>query len=597
MKGCFHLLKVKYLCMNTCNCDNCCQNKLFDLKNRSAALTSRAGGEDWLKRAPARAMMRAVGYTDADFEKPLVCVAAPYTDITPCNAHIQELGSIVEKEVEHIGAKPYIFGTPVVTDGETMGTEGMKYSLVSRELIADSIEMMTEAYFADGVIALSGCDKTIPASLMPLARNNNIGITLYGGTILPGNLDGKDMNIVSIFEAVGQYSAGKIDEKRLHEVECASCPGCGACGGMYTANTMATALEVMGMAVPGSASHAAVNRHNRISEKKLDDVQRTVQALKHLMERGIRTRDILCKEAFENAIVVTQALGGSTNAVLHLIAIAHEAGIRLDIEEFNRLGEKVPLIGNFSPGGKYMMDHLDQIGGVPMVMKMLLDAGLLHGDLMTVTGKTIAENLKHILPRPENQDVISSLEKPFAPPGHHIIIMRGNMCPEGSVMKLSGKLLDVHSGPARIFESEDDAMNAILDQKIKKGDVIVIRNEGPKGGPGMREMLSPSAALMGTGLGKDVAMITDGRFSGGTHGIMVGHISPEAATGGVIGLIKEGEIIDINVSKKIIDVHIEDGELARRKKEWQKPELRYKRGVLAKFEKLVSSASEGAVTS
>ncbi len=585
---------------HSCNSDGCAcstPNQVEELKTRSEELTSRAGGKDWLKRAPARAMMRAVGYTDDDFEKPLIAVAAPYTDITPCNAHIQELGKIVEDEVVKAGGKPYIYGTPVVTDGETMGTEGMKYSLVSRELIADSIEMMTEAYFADGVIALSGCDKTIPGSIMPLARNNNIGITLYGGSILPGNLNGRDMNIVSIFEAVGQYSAGKIDEEQLHAVECSSCPGCGACGGMYTANTMATALEVMGVAVPGSAAHPAVNRHNRISEKKMDDVSQTVSALMGLMKRGIRIRDILCREAFENAIVVTQALGGSTNAVLHLLAIAHEAGIRLDIEDFNRFGEKVPLIGNFSPGGKYMMEHLDIIGGVPMVMKMLLDAGLLHGGLMTVTGKTVAQNLKHAPERPIDQDVISSLEQPFSPPGHHIVIMRGNISPEGAVMKLSGKLMQQHKGPARIFECEDDAMNAILCGKIKHGDVMIIRNEGPKGGPGMREMLSPSAALMGAGLGKDVAMITDGRFSGGTHGIMVGHVSPEAAIGGTIGFIKEGDTIAIDVSKRTIDILIDNKELEMRKKQWKAPEEKYKRGVLAKYAKLVGSASEGAVTS
>ena len=586
---------------DNCGCGGCScatnNQNVEELKTRSEELTSRPGGKGWLKRAPARAMMRAVGYTDEDFDKPLIGVAAPYTDITPCNAHIQDLGKIVEDEVTKAGGKPYIFGTPVVTDGETMGTEGMKYSLVSRELIADSIEMMSEAYFADGMISLSGCDKTIPASIMPLARNNNIGITLYGGSILPGNLDGKDMNVVSIFEAVGQYSAGKIDEEQLHRVECSSCPGCGACGGMYTANTMATALEVMGMSVPGSASHPAVNRHNRISEKKLDDVSRTVSALMNLMKRGIRTRDILCREAFENAIVVTQALGGSTNAVLHLIAIAHEAGIRLELDEFTRLGKNVPLIGNFSPGGKYMMQHLDEIGGVPMVMKMLLDAGLLHGNLMTVTGQTIAENLKNAPKRIENQDVISSLEKPFSPPGNHIAIMRGDLAAEGAVMKLSGKEMDKHVGPARVFECEDDAMNAILANKIKHGDVIIIRNEGPKGGPGMREMLSPSAALMGAGLGKDVALLTDGRFSGGTHGIMVGHITPEAATGGPIGLIEEGDIIEINVTKRRIDIQVDKKILEERKKNWKAPEPIYKRGVLAKYAKLVNSASEGAVTS
>src|SRR3990167_5168381 len=425
-------------------------------------------------------LMRGVGYTDSDFEKPLIVVAAPYTDITPCNAHLHQLGEIVEHEVEKLEGKPFIFGTPVVTDGETMGTEGMKYSLVSRELIADSIEMMQEAYMADGTIALSGCDKTIPASLMPLARN-----------------------IVSVFEAVGKYSAGKISPSEFNEVEGRSCPGCGACGGMYTANTMASAIEALGMSIPGSSSRPAVNRNNQISEKKRQDCRDTVKTLFELMRREIRVRDILSRESFENAIVLMQALGGSTNAVLHLIAIAHEAKIKITIDDFTKIGKKVPLIGNFSPFGKYMMEHLDEIGGIPMVMKMLFDDGLIHGDCLTVTGKTVAENLKEAPKRPKNQDVIYSLEKPLAPPGNHIVIMYGNLSPDGAVMKLSGKELKQHKGPARIFESEEDALNAILDNKIKKGDVMIIRNEGPKGGPGMREMLSPSAALVGAGIGRE----------------------------------------------------------------------------------------------
>ncbi len=569
-----------------------------ELKKRSYDLTGDLSkSDDWLKRAPARAMMRAVGYTDEDFEKPLICVAAPHTDVGPCNAQLLELGQIMEEVVVQEGGKPYMFGTPVVTDGETMGTEGMKYSLVSRELIADSIEMMQEAYAADGTIALSGCDKTIPASLMPLARNNVIGITLYGGSILPGKYQNKDLNIVSVFEAVGKYSAGKMDVDEFNEIEARSCPGCGACGGMYTANTMASAIEAMGMSIPGSASHPAMTRQNRISEAKRRDCEDTVRCLMGLMDRGIRVRDILTKEAFENGITVVQALGGSTNAVLHLLAIAHEAGVDLDIEDFNRIGKKVPLIGNFSPGGQYMMEHLDQIGGVPMVMKMLFEEGLIHGDCLTVTGQTVAENLMYAPSRPENQDVISSLEKPFSLSGNHIVIMRGNMAEEGAVMKLSGKEMKQMKGPARVFEAEDDAMNAILSGKIKHGDVIIIRNEGPKGGPGMREMLSPSAALMGAGLGKDVALITDGRFSGGTHGIMIGHVAPEAATGGTIGLIQEGDIIDINVEKKTVDVVVTGKELEKRRKGWKQKESKYTRGVLAKYAKLVSSASTGAVTS
>lgn len=581
----------------TCGGSCCCQDEQPELKGRSEELTSRPGEETWVKRAPARAMMRAVGYETDDFEKPLVCVAAPYTDVGPCNAHIHELGEIAEQEVAKCNGKPYIFGTPVVTDGETMGTEGMKYSLVSREWIADSIEMMSEAYFADGTIAFSGCDKTIPASLMPLARNNSIGITLYGGTILPGTYEERDLNIVSVFEAVGAYSAGKINEQEFHEIETRSCPCAGACGGMYTANTMASAIEAMGMSIPGSASHPAMNRMGRISEKKAEDVKKTVDALFYLMKKGIRTRDIMTRKAFENAIVVVQALGGSTNAVLHLLALAHEADVKLTIEDFEKIGMKVPLIGNFSPSGEYMMEHLDEIGGVPMVMKMLLDAGLLHGDCLTVTGKTIAENLKDTPDRPNSQNVISSIEKPFSPPGHHLAIMKGDMSKEGAVMKLSGKMIKQHKGPARVFECEDDAMNAILAGKIKHGDVIVIRYEGPKGGPGMREMLSPSAALMGAGLGKDVALITDGRFSGGTHGIMIGHVAPEAADGGPIGLIEEGDIIDIDVDKREINILVDAKEMQKRKKKWKKPAPRYRRGILAKYAKLVSSASKGAVTS
>lgn len=586
----------------SCSCGHCScgigGNTNEELKRRSYKLTGDISDEgEWVKRAPARSMMRAVGYTDEDFDKPLISVATPHTDITPCNAHLLQLGQMVEKEVELAGGKPYLFGTPVVTDGETMGTEGMKYSLVSRELIADSIEMMQEAYLSDGTIALSGCDKTIPASLMPLARNNVVGITLYGGSILPGIHEGKDLNIVSVFEAVGKYSAGKMGPSEFHEVECKSIPGCGACGGMYTANTMASAIEALGMSIPGSSSHPAANRNNQISEKKKQDVVDTVKALFNLMQREIRVRDILTRESFENAIVLMQALGGSTNAVLHLIAIAHEANIKITIDDFTNIGKKIPLIGNFSPYGKYMMEHLDTIGGIPMVMKMLLNEGLIHGDCLTVTGKTIAENLENAPERPEGQDVISSLEKPFAKPGNHIVIMYGSLSPEGAVMKLSGKELKQHKGPARVFESEETALDAILDGAIKKGDVIIIRNEGPKGGPGMREMLSPSSALMGVGLGKDVALVTDGRFSGGTHGIMVGHVTPEAAAGGPIGLIKEKDIIDINVSKKTIDIMVSPEELSKRKKKWKPKELQYKRGVLTKYATLVSSASTGAVTS
>ncbi|MBU4099389.1 dihydroxy-acid dehydratase [Patescibacteria group bacterium] len=555
------------------------------------------GEKDWVKRAPARAMMRAVGFTDKDFEKPLITVACPYTNITPCNAHIRDLGDIVASEVEKNGGKPIVFGTPVVTDGETMGMEGMKYSLVSRELIADCIETMHEAYAADGILALSGCDKTIPASLIPLARNNSIGITLYGGSIRPGHYKGRDLTIVSTFEAVGAVGSGKMSEEELHAIECASCPGNGACGGMYTANTMASAIEALGMSLPGSSSHPAVDTQNNIFSDKRQDCIDSVAALFSLMKKGIRARDIMTRAAFENAITLVMALGGSTNAVLHLLSLAHEADVKLDLSDFERIGKRTPLIGDFKPFGKYVMEDLYNIGGVPVVMKMLLNAGFLHGDCLTVTGKTVAENLQNVQDGPENQDVIYGLEKPLAKPDHHIIILRGNLAPEGAVLKLSGKEMQFHKGPARIFECEEDALNAILEGKIKKGDVIVIRYEGPKGGPGMREMLSPSAALMGAGLGKDVALVTDGRFSGGTHGIMVGHISPEAQAGGPLAMVKEGDIINIHLKTRTIDVDLAKGEMEKRRKNWKAPELKYKRGVLAKYAKLVGSASKGATTS
>ncbi len=586
--------------MKKCNCGhgNCAEEQDTTLlKQRSAKLTSRHGEDNWVKRAPARAMMRGVGFTETDFEKPLVTLAVPYTNITPCNAHIRTLGDMAFDEIERAGGKPITFGTPVISDGETMGTEGMKYSLVSRELIADAIEMMHEGYMADGILTLSGCDKTIPAALMPLARNNSIGVTLYGGTILPGKLDGKDLTVVSIFEAVGQRSAGKISDEELHAVECNSCPGNGSCGGMYTANTMALAIEAMGMSIPGSSSNPAVDRNNQVSREKRQDVIKSVEAVFNLLKLGIRARDIMTRKAFENAIVVVLALNGSTNAILHLLALAHEAGVPLKLDDFETIAKRVPLIGDFKPSGKYVMEDLYNIGGSKMVMKLLLDAGLLHGDCLTVTGKTLAENLADAPKLPEGQDIIYPIEKPLAPPEHHLIIMRGNIAPDGAVMKLSGKEIELHQGNARVFECEEDAMQAILDGKINKGDVIFIRYEGPRGGPGMREMLSPSAALMGAGLGKDVALVTDGRFSGGTHGFMIGHVTPEAADGGVIAIIEEGDKIEISRSKRTINVLLSEEEIADRLSRWKAPTPRYKRGVLAKYAKLVTSASKGAVTS
>jgi dihydroxy-acid dehydratase len=567
------------------------------LKHRSTMLTGTPGGADWAKRAAARAMLRAVDFTDEDFAKPIITVACPYTNATPCNDHIRNLGDILSREIGNAGGKAFLFGTPVISDGETMGMEGMKYSLMSRDLIADCIETMHEGYAADGILTLSGCDKSIPGALMPILRNNAIGLTLYGGTILPGIYKGEDLTVVSAFEAVGAHGAGKMTDEELHQVECHSCPGAGSCGGMYTANTMASAIEALGMSVPGSASHAAVDRRNRISARKRKDCVDSVRALTGLLDRGIRARDIATKEAFENAITVMIALGGSTNGVLHLLALAHEAKVTLTLDDFQRIGQKVPLLGNFKPSGKYVMSDLDRIGGLPMVMKSLLGAGLLHGQCLTVTGKTVAENLADAPRVRRGQDIFFSPERPFAPPGRHITVIRGNLAPEGAVLKLSGKELDHHTGPARVFEREEDALDAILSGKIRKGDVIVIRYEGPMGGPGMREMLSPSAALMGAGLGKDVALITDGRFSGGTHGIMVGHIAPEAQAGGPIVVVREGDRITINPKDRSISLEAGDAEIAARLSRWKAPEPKYRRGVMGKYAKLVGSASHGAVTS
>lgn len=572
------------------------KQKTSILKKRSRQLMGTPGGKNWITRAPARGMMRAVGFKDADFKKPLVTLACPYTNITPCNAHIRKLGDILSWEIEKNGGKAVIFGTPVVTDGEAMGMEGMKYSLPSRDLIADCIETMHEAYAADAMITLSGCDKTIPAALMAIARNNSIGLTLYGGTILPGRLRGRDLNIVSVFEAVGKYTAGKMSKKEFTAVEKNACPGCGACGGMYTANTMAAAIEALGMSLPGTASHPAVDYQNKISSVKIKDCQKSVKALFNLLKKGIKAGDIMTKKAFENAITVVMSLGGSTNAVLHLLALAKEAKVKLTLEDFDRLSRKTPLLGNFSPFGQYMMEHLDRIGGVGMVMKVLLKEGLIHGDCLTVTGKTVRQNLENAPEFPNNQQVIFPFDKPLAPCGNHIIILHGSLAPQGAVMKLSGREIKQFRGPARVYESEEDALKAIIGGKIKKGDVLVIRYEGPRGGPGMREMLSPSAALVGRGLGRDVALITDGRFSGGTHGIMVGHIAPEAFDGGAIALVKEGDRINIDLRKRTIDLEIDVATLSKRKKSWQTPPLRYQRGFLAKYARLVNSAIYGAVT-
>jgi dihydroxy-acid dehydratase len=583
----------------SCHDDSNDALNIKDLKTRSKALTGTKNNDDWMKRAAARAMMRGAGWKDEDFEKPLIAVAAPYTNITPCNTHIKELNEIICKEIENVGATYYSFGTPVITDGQSMNMEGMKYSLPSRDLIADCIEMMYEGYSGDALITLCGCDKTIPAALMPLARANATGIVLYGGTILPGDLNGKALDIVSIFEAIGAKSAGKMSDEEFHQVECNACPTPGACGGMYTANTMAMAIEAMGMSLPGSASNPATNYSRRISEEKYQDCIDTVYALLNLMKLGIKTRDILTKKAFENAITVVMATTGSTNAVLHLLAIANEAGVDLTLDDFQRINENTPIIADLRPSGKYVMYDLFKIGGTGVVMKQLLNAGLLHGDCLTVTGKTLAENLASIPDElPANQDLLYTVEKPFVKAGHHIIILKGNIAPEGCVFKQSGKYLmdKSHTGPARVFEDEISATTAILDGKINKGDVVVIRYEGPKGGPGMREMLSPTSAIAGRGLVWDVPLITDGRFSGGSHGIDAAHITPEAFEGGPIAAIKEGDMITIDPSKKLLHLHVEDEVIAERLSQWSQPKPKYTRGVLAKYAKIVKSAKYGAIT-
>ncbi|MDX2494476.1 MAG: dihydroxy-acid dehydratase [Desulfuromusa sp.] len=567
------------------------------MKRRSELITGKQGEPSWVERTASRTMLRAVRFSDEDFAKPLIALAVPYSNGTPCNDQLRELGDLLQTEIEAAGGKAIVFGTPVVSDGISMGTEAMKYSLVSREVIADAIELMTEGYQVDGVITLSGCDKTIPAALMPIARNNLVGLTLYGGSILPGQHGGKDLNIVSAFEGIGAHSAGKIDDQELHAIECHACPGAGSCGGMYTANTMASAIEAMGMSMPGSSSNMAVDRNNQISADKRQDARRSAQALVGLLKQGVTARAIMTRKAFENALTVAWALGGSTNAVLHLLALAREAQVELSLKDISAITAKVPLLGNFKPFGQYLMNDLHQLGGVPMVMKLLLDAGFLYGDCLTVTGKTIAENLADASEFPANQDVLFPVNAPYAEPRRHIRILYGNLAEEGCVLKQSGKALKNMRGPARVFEREEDALAAILGGQIHPSDILVIRYEGPKGGPGMREMLSPSAALMGAGLGDSVALITDGRFSGGTHGIMIGHVAPEAQVGGTLALVVEGDQIEINLEDEKLSLLVDSLELEQRRTAWQSPPVFYQRGVLAKYARLVSSASAGAVTS
>ncbi len=542
-------------------------------------------------RAAARSMLRPVGFTDEDFAKPVVGVASLWSMVTPCNMHIDQLAREAEAGANAAGAKAIVFGTITISDGIGMGTAGMRYSLVSREVIADSIETVAGSEGFDAVVTVGGCDKNMPGCLMALARLNRPGVFVYGGTILPGIHPDtkKECDIVSVFEAVGQHAAGKIDDAGLKKIEECSIPGPGSCGGMYTANTMASAIEALGMSLPNSSAQIAIS-----AEKKADCRNAGAAALA-LLKAGIRPRDIMTKKAFENAITVTIALGGSTNAVLHLLAMAHSAHVKLSIDDFTRIGKKVPVLADLKPSGKYGMVHLTRIGGLPPLMKVLLDAGLLHGDCLTVTGKTVAENLKDVKPYPTDQDVVRPLSNPIKKDSH-LRILYGNLAPTGAVAKISGKEGLLFSGQAIVFEGEEKALQAILAGKVKAGHVVVIRNEGPVGGPGMREMLSPTSAIMGKGLGKEVALITDGRFSGGSHGFVVGHITPEAAKGGPIGVIKNGDPITIDAVKNELTLAIPAAELKKRLKAWKPKKPTETRGVLAKYASHVTSASEGAVT-
>ncbi|MDZ4697055.1 MAG: dihydroxy-acid dehydratase [Deltaproteobacteria bacterium] len=548
---------------------------------------------DGPERAASRAMLYPVGFKAEDFKKPIIGIASMWSNVTPCNMHIDKLALEAEKGANAGGGKAIVFNTITISDGISMGTEGMKYSLVSREVIADSIETVVGCGGMDGYVAIGGCDKNMPGAMICIARMNRPAIFVYGGTILPGCIANdphrRKLDLVSVFEAIGQHAAGEIDDKRLLEIETCAIPGPGSCAGMYTANTMASAIEAMGMSLPNSSAQ------NAVSPAKVDDCLRAGAAVVNMLRLDIKPLDILTKKAFENAITIVIALGGSTNAVLHLLAIAHAARVKLTIDDFTRIGKRVPVLADLKPSGKHLMSDLIAIGGIRPLMKTLLDAGLLHGDTLTVTGETMAETLATANPYPDGQTIIRPLNQPIKKDSH-LVILRGNLAPEGAVAKISGKEGLRFEGKAIVFECEEKALTAILSGKVKKGHVVVIRGEGPKGGPGMREMLSPTSAIVGKGLGKDVALITDGRFSGGSHGFVVGHVSPEAYVGGTIALVKNGDPIVINAEKRLITLQISDKELRARRKVWKKPAPRYTRGVLAKFAAHVTSASLGAVT-
>jgi len=540
-------------------------------------------------RAPSRAMLRAVGFTDADFKKPVVGIASTWSMVTPCNMHIDRLAIQAAKGADEAGGKAIIFGTITVSDGISMGTPGMRYSLVSREIIADSVEAVAGAEGFDGLVTIGGCDKNMPGCVMAMARLNRPSVFVYGGTIVPGLHHGKAADIVTVFEAVGKFAANQISETELKEIETCSIPGEGSCGGMYTANTMASAIEALGLSLPDSSAQLAN------SKDKLVDCDRAGKAVLELLKKNIRPSDILSKEAFENAITVVIALGGSTNAVLHLIAMAHSAGVKIGLEDFERIGRKVPVLCDLKPSGKYNMAHFVRIGGLQPLLKMLLDKGLLHGKCLTVTGKTVAENLANVKHYAADQDVVRPFSNPIKADSH-LRILRGNLAPQGAVAKISGKEGNSFTGKAIVYESEEASLKGILEGEVKDGHVIVIRNEGPKGGPGMREMLGPTSAIMGKGLGKTIALITDGRFSGGSHGFVVGHITPEAVVGGVLAVVKNDDIITIDAVKNEINLSVSEAEINQRLKNWKPMPCKEKRGALAKYAKSVSSASEGAVT-
>ena len=552
------------------------------MKPRSGLVT------DGLERAPARGMLRAVGMGDDDWVKPQIGIASSWNEITPCNLSLDRLAKAARQGVFDAGGYPLQFGTISVSDGISMGHEGMHFSLVSREVIADSVETVMQAERLDGMVMFAGCDKSLPGMLMAAARIDVASVFVYAGSTMPGSVDGRDVTIIDAFEAVGACARGLITREEVDRIERAICPGEGACGGMYTANTMASAAEALGMSLPGSAAPPAVDRR-----RDGYSVQ-SGEAVVNLIRQGITARDILTKKAFENAITVVMALGGSTNAVLHLLAIAHEADVELSLEDFNRIGARVPLLGDLKPFGRFVMTDVDKVGGIPVVMRALLDAGLLHGDCLTVTGKTMAENLADIAPPAADGDILYSVEKPLAATGG-ITILGGSLSPEGAVCKTAGVGVDVFEGPARVFEREQNAMAALEDGTIQAGDVVVIRYEGPKGGPGMREMLMITGAIKGAGLGKSVMLITDGRFSGGTTGLCVGHVAPEAVDGGPIALVRDGDRIRIDVANRTLDLLVNPSELMARKTTWKPVPHKYQRGVLAKYVKLVGSASKGAV--